>query len=269
MTNEARLTLLARLGFAARGVVYALVGWFAVDAAIRGGRPGDNQGAIASLADEPLGGVMLAVIAAGLLGYAIWRLLEAVFDPERLSQSAKGAARRAGYAVSGIAHLILAWSALRLAMGTGGDAGGRAPGDATARDWTALLLEQPAGRVLVMAVAACILAAAVEQALKAWRGSFVDELGGGAALPEWVRSAGRLGYGARAVVFTLIAFFFAAAALHGNAGEAGGIGQALSMLQGQPGGKLLLGVVGLGLAAFGFYGFVEARFRRIKVELPG
>ena len=100
MSTRKGATLLARLGFAARGIVYCIVGWFAIDAALRGGKAGDNQGAIASLADEPFGEWLLAAMAAGLAGYALWRLTEALFDPEAQDNDAKGAFRRAGHAVS-------------------------------------------------------------------------------------------------------------------------------------------------------------------------
>lgn len=60
-----RMTILARLGFAARGFVYVLVGWFALDAARHGGRPSDNQGVMGSLIDAPLGKAMLGVCALG------------------------------------------------------------------------------------------------------------------------------------------------------------------------------------------------------------
>ena len=267
--SDARATLLARLGFAARGLVYLLVGWFAIDAAMRGGAIADNQGAIRSLADEKLGSVILAIVAAGLFGYAVWRLTEAIADPERIMRDAKGAVKRIGHVVSGIAHLILAWTAARLALHPATGAGGRSPGDESARDWTAWLLSVPLGRFLVAAVAIGVLAAAVMQAKKAWKGDFVEDLHNDDSLPAYVCTMGRLGYGARAVVFTIIGGFFVVAAWHAHATEAGGVADALAMLQDQPGGKWLLAATGAGLGLFGVYSFVEARFRRVRVHLPG
>jgi len=267
--SDVRATQLARLGFAARGLVYCLVAWFAVDAAMRGGTIADNQGAIGSLADEQLGAVLLAVIAAGLLGYAVWRLTEAIADPEQIMRDAKGALTRIGHVVSGIAHLILAWSAARLAWQPRTGGGGQSPGDESARDWTGWLLSVPFGRVLVAVVAIGILTAAVMQAKKAWKGDFVKDLHNDGSLPSYVCTMGRLGYSARAVVFTIIAGFFAVAAWQAHATEAGGMADALAMLQDQPGGKWLLAATGVGLGLFGVYSFVEARFRRVQVRLPG
>jgi hypothetical protein len=267
MTTRIGATLFARLGFAARGIVYFLVGWFAIDAALRGGKVGDNQGAIASLADEPFGEFLLAAMAVGLAGYALWRLTEAITDPEAQGTSAKGAFRRAGHAISGIAHVILAWTAAKLAMHAR-EAGGRVGGEESTRDWTAWLLGQPMGRVLVALVAAGLIGAAAQQAKKAWDGKFARELSGGTPVPDHVCTVGRIGYGARALVFALIALFFLSAAWAADADEAGGMAQALATLQRQAGGQLLLTATGLGLIAFGAYSFVEARWRRISVDLP-
>lgn len=269
MISDANATWLAKLGFAARGVVYILVGWFAVDAALRGGEVADNQGAIGSMADEAFGPVLLAIIAAGLLGYAVWRLTEAAANPEQIGRDVKGSLKRIGHVVSGIAHLVLAWTAAKLALKTGSRDAAVSPGDESARDWTALLLDQPAGRLLVGAVAIGVLVAAFQQGQKAWRGDFIRDLRGDAPAPGYVCTMGRIGYGARALVFLIVAGLFGLAAWSAHASDAGGVADALEKLQSQPGGKWLLALTGLGLALFGAYSLIEARFRRLHVDLPG
>ncbi|RZT57271.1 uncharacterized protein DUF1206 [Sphingomonas sp. BK036] len=269
MISDANATWLAKLGFAARGVVYILVGWFAVDAALRGGEIADNQGAIGSMADEAFGPVLLAIIAAGLLGYAVWRLTEAAANPEQIGRDVKGSLKRIGHVVSGIAHLILAWTAAKLALKTGSRDAAVSPGDESARDWTALLLDQPAGRLLVGAVAIGVLVAAFQQGQKAWRGDFIHDLRGDAPAPGYVCTMGRIGYGARALVFLIVAGLFGLAAWSAHASDAGGVADALEKLQSQPGGKWLLALTGIGLALFGAYSLIEARFRRLHVDLPG
>lgn len=269
MISDANATWLAKLGFAARGVVYILIGWFAVDAALRGGEIADNQGAIGSMADEAFGPLMLGIVAAGLLGYAIWRLTEAAANPERIGSDLKGNLRRIGHVVSGIAHLILAWTATKLALDIGANKGAVSPGDESARDWTALLLAQPLGRVLVGLVALGILVAAFQQAQKAWRGDFVRDLRGDAPAPGYVCTMGRIGYAARGLVFLIVAGLFALSAWSAHASDAGGMADALERLQSQPGGTWLLALTGIGLGLFGAYSLVEARFRRLLVDLPG
>ncbi|KQU62082.1 hypothetical protein ASG67_02810 [Sphingomonas sp. Leaf339] len=269
MFTDRNATWLARLGFAARGLVYLLVGWFAIDAAFRDGQAADNQGAIASLADEQFGHILLAVIAAGMLGYAVWRLTEGLANPERIARDAKGNFRRLGHLVSGTAHVILAWTAARIALDIGETEGGTSPGDESARDWTAWLLAQPFGQILVGIVAVGLVVAAGQQARKAWTGGFAADLRSDTPTPTYVCTIGRLGYGARALVFVILAGFFTLAAWQAQASEAGGMAAALGMLQGQPGGQWLLAATGIGLGLFGIYSFVEARYRRIHVDLPG
>ncbi|MFD1950148.1 DUF1206 domain-containing protein [Sphingomonas arantia] len=255
---------LARLGFAARGLVYILVGWFAIDAARTGASPNDNQAVMASLIDEPFGRVLLGVITLGLAGYAFWRLTQAAFDPERVGTDAKGAFKRLGYAISGIAHVVLAWTAAKLALRRPVE-GGAAPGDESAQDWTRWLLEQPAGTLLIGLIGVALFVVAGTQALKAYKSSFLKDLEGVTPAPRHVRTIGRLGYAARAVVFVIIGWFFIMAAWTSEAARAGGMGQALSELQNQAYGPILLGIVAAGLFCFGLYSLVEARYRHIRV----
>lgn len=255
---------LARLGFAARGLVYLLVGWFALDAARTGGTPTDNQAAMASLIDKPFGHLLLAVIALGLAGYAFWRLTEALFDPERLGTDAKCLFKRLGYAISGIAHILLAWSATKFAMDLSA-AGGAASGDERAEDWTAWLLQQPAGALLIGLIGIILFVVAGTQVVKSARCSFLRDLEHGTPVPQHVRTIGRLGYAARAVVFVITGWFFVMAGWTSNADRAGGMGGALRELQSHDRGPILLAIVATGLFCFGLYSLVEARYRHVRV----
>lgn len=261
---EQRLTTLARLGFAARGLVYILIGWFAIDAARSGGAPQDNRAALQSLADGGLGQALLAVIALGLLGYAAWRLSEAIFDPERHGRDAKGAATRAGFAISGLVHVGLALFAARLAARSGGGSSG----DAEADSGAAWLMSQPAGVWLLGLVGLLLLGGAAGNFVEAYKAKFARYLRSDAPARASVINAGRLGYAARGVVFALIGWFAIRAALAADPEQAGGTGQALRELQSQSYGPLLLGIVALGLLLFGVFSLVQARYRQLRVVTP-
>ncbi|HLM61390.1 MAG TPA: DUF1206 domain-containing protein, partial [Pyrinomonadaceae bacterium] len=71
---------------------------------------------------------------------------------------------------------------------------------------------------------------------------------------------------ARGIVFGVIGFFLVLAALHSNASEAQGVSGALQFLEQQTLAPWLFGLVALGLAAYGFYMFVLARYRRIIID---
>ncbi|ATY31456.1 DUF1206 domain-containing protein [Sphingomonas psychrotolerans] len=256
-------TFAARLGFAARGLVYLLVGWFALDAARLGSAPADNQEAMGSLLDKPLGHILVAAIAVGLAGYALWRLSEAVLDPERRGSEPKALVERIGFGWSALVHAFLAVYAGRLALHfTRPETN---PSEERARSWSGWLLDQPGGEWWLGLAGLLLIAGAGAQAWKAYRGSFVRELAGDVPLPRYVCLAGQIGYAARAVVFLLIGWFLVHAAFEASPDQAGGIGQALRTLREQPQGPLLLAVVAVGLMLFGVYSLVEARFRRIRV----
>lgn len=260
--GQSNLTMLARLGFAARGLVYLLVGWFAIDAARHGGAPGDNRAALESLADGGLGRALLGVIAFGLIGYAIWRLSEAWFDPEDEGHDLKGTIARGGHAISGVVHIALAFVAARLALGERGGGGDQAS------EGAAMLMAQPAGVWLVGLFGLLLLGGAAGNFLEAYRAKFARYMGGGEPAPGYVKLAGRIGYAARGVVFTMIAWFFVRAALAANPERAGGTGEALRELQSQDYGPLLLGIVALGLLLFGVFSLIEARYRQLRVVSP-
>ena len=69
---------LARAGIAARGVIYAIIGVLAIKLAVgSGGETTNQQGALATIAKQPFGKALLILMAIGLAGYAIWRLVRA------------------------------------------------------------------------------------------------------------------------------------------------------------------------------------------------
>lgn len=251
----------ARLGYLARGLVYLVIGGFAFLAAIgRGGGTTDTHGALQTLLSQPFGKLLLILIAVGLLGYGLWRIMMGVRDPERRGGQGSAALRRGGYLVSGLANLSLAAFAGSLALpGMIPAPGGGGNG---AQDWTAKLMSQPAGEWLVALVGCAFLGTAAVFVARAVQASFERYLRREAHTPL-IRTICRFGMLARAVVFAMIGAFLIIAAWQHDPSEAKGLGQSLRVLRDQPYGPVLLGVVGLGLAAYAFYSFVAARYRRI------
>ena len=253
----------ARFGYAAYGLVYVLVGVLSVRAATGGGgKTAGQEGALQTILLAPLGRVLLGLVALGLLGYAMWRLFQGVLDPDREGGNARGLIKRADHVVNGLFHGALAVSVGRVALGSGGGGGGP-------DDWTATLLQQPLGRLLVAVVGAGILAIGLFQFYRAYDAKFMEKLKPGEMSPRerrWTRRAGRLGHAARGVVFLVIGAFLAQAALQSDPDEARGLGGALSALAAQPFGPYLLGLVALGLVGFGLFMFVVARYRRIQTS---
>jgi uncharacterized protein DUF1206 len=256
------LVWFVRSGYVAYGVVYGAVGVLALQAAFGGGgKTTSQEGAFRSILFAPLGRILLGLIAIGLLGYALWRLFQAIFDPDAEGADAGGIASRLGHGLDGAFHLILAITAGQLVLGLGGGDGG------SPDDWTARLLAQPLGRWLAVIIGAVIVGAGLYQFYAAYKAKFREEL----ELHEmsdrektWATRSGRLGYTARGVVFGVIGVFLMQAALQTDPDKARGLGGALQALVLQPFGPYLLGFVALGLVAYGAFMLVVARYRRIE-----
>ena len=261
------LALLGRSGYAARGVVYIIVGGLAVLAASgQGGQTTDTHGALTSLLTQPFGKVLLAIVALGLIGYALWRVVQALADVDHQGTDPKGLATRGGLLVSAVAHTLLALFALSLIFGWGSSMGG--DGDSGARNWTAWLLQQPFGRWLVGLIGLAIVGAGIAHMVKGYHARFEKYLHMDAANLAKVSPVCRFGLIARGVVFVLMGAFLIVAAVEFDSAEARGLQGTLQTLQQQPYGWILLGMVALGMVAFGVYSLMEARYRRIEAAAP-
>ncbi len=259
-----------RAGYAGRGLVYVIVGGLAAAAAVWGGSAEGTKGALSWLTGQAWGDVLLVVITVGLFAYAIWRAVDAAMDLEDEGTGAKGLVARTGMVVSGIIHLFLGLYAFSLvfasydgpgsASGGGGGSSGGAGGGT--EGMTATLMAQPFGRWLVGIVGAVVIGAGIYFWVKGFKEKYKEDL---RVSPTTERLDPFLKFGlfAHGVVVVLIGAFFVYAAWTHDPSEAGGINQAFSAIRGSPGGRIALGIVGLGLVAFAVYLFVEARYRVI------
>ncbi|TPG38061.1 DUF1206 domain-containing protein [Roseomonas nepalensis] len=260
LAHRNRLELLARLGYAARGLVSLIIGSLALLAAAgQGGEATGSKGALQALFSQRWGAALLVVVALGLFGFALWRTLQSVLNADGLGGSWRAIAARAGQLVSAVVYVGLGVFAVSLITGTSSGGGE----EQATRDWTRWLLSQPFGRWLVGAAGLAVLGAALGMIAKAWTASFRKHLSCGPDVATWVIPLGRAGYAARAVVFLIIASFLLVAAWQADSSEARGLGGALLALQEQPFGRVLFALVALGLAAFGVFEFSEAAYRRI------
>lgn len=250
----------ARVGLAARGLVYMLIGILAFQIAfVNRAKEADQQGAFQTLAQNGFGKAVLWLVILGFVGYGLWQASEAAWGHRAARDDRKRTASRIESAVKAVIYLILAVVAFRVVTGTsnGGQGG---------EHITAKVLQLPGGQLLVGVAGVVIVAAAV---VLAWRGlqtKFeehldLSELGPGAR--SAVITLGKVGYIARGIVFSLVGLLVVAAAVTFDPNKARGIDAALRQVAAQPYGPWLLSLMALGLMCFGAYSFAESRYRRL------
>ena len=255
---------LARLGYVSIGAVYIIIGLLAATAALgRGGSTRGHEGAFAFIRHQPFGHFLLAVVALGLAGYAIWRLVAGIADTDTRGDDAKGLGIRAASIVRGLFYAVIAIEVVRMiAHRSGGDGGN----DANAKHWTARLIDEPFGRWVIGAAGLAFIGGAVYQMYRAWESKLSKRLRLEHIDPPLRRkivAVSRFGIGARAIVFFFIGGSLVLAAVQHEVGEAHGTSGALQQIA-EPFGGALLVLVGIGLAAYGIYALVNARYRSIR-----
>ena len=251
----------ARWGYLAKGFVYVLIGGLALMAAAGlGGQRAGSKEAVTQLASQPFGSIMLGLLGAGLFAYTLWRIIQAWFDTEDVGSGIKGIATRLAFVISGIIYAglgVYCFDLLRHAASSGSSTQSR----------TAELMSQPGGIYLVFAVGVVFLGVGVRQIMRAVKRSYLKnwhmrEMN--ASQRKLAEGATRIGLTARGIVFLIIGLFLCIAAWQSDPSEAQGLGGALNTLARQPFGPWLLGIVALGLMAYGIYCFINARFRDVS-----
>ena len=263
-----RLVRFARIGWVSKGVVYALVGVLALTVAFRdgsasGGDEASQTGAITRIAQASYGTTVLLVIAAGLVLYALWRIVTIVLPAEN---DAHTWVTRLGYAVSAIVYLLLAWTAFSYISRGEQPASGENSEEAKVDGFTRELMSHTGGQWLVGLIGAVIVGIGVYFFIRGTRRPFDDQLDGRGVGPlehHHLVVLGRVGWIGRATMMALIGFFLVRAAWQADADEAGGLDGAVQRASSTPFGMVVVFVVGVGLIVYGIYCIVSAPRRRL------
>jgi hypothetical protein len=258
---------LARLGYACKAFIYAIVGLLACMAALeRGGRVTDTKGALAVILSQPFGNTVLFVLAAGLCGYALWRLIDAIVDPDRHGTDFRGLTERIGNVVKAAVYGALGVEAFRLGRGLRASTGT----DARVQMWTARLLDVPLGEWIVAGAGLIIAAYGISEIVEAVRHRD-DTRMDLSSIPRDRRSVllriCRFGVAARAVIIVAAGLFLVRAAIQDDPGEAHGIRESVLQLAAGAYGRWVLAGIALGLLAYAIDQALHARYRQIRSPL--
>ncbi|MEV5434255.1 DUF1206 domain-containing protein [Streptomyces sp. NPDC052701] len=252
----------ARAGFAARGVIYLLVGVLALQIAFGDGKhQADRGGALAELSGKPFGAVLLWALGIGLVGMALWRLSEALFGS--VGPDGRSARKRLMATGRCVFYAFVAYSVLSFAADRHGEGGSS---DRQSRDVTARLLEVPAGQWLVGAAGVAIVAVGVGIGVRAVRRKYHDKMKLGqmsSRTRRLVDVTGVAGGAARGLVFAAAGAFAVRAAVDYEPDRAKGLDDTLRAFADTPLGPWLLVCVAAGLVLFGVFSFAMARWRRV------
>ncbi|MFC6704572.1 DUF1206 domain-containing protein [Flexivirga alba] len=238
----------ARVGFAASGVLHLLIAYLAVRVAFhRSGKSPDQSGALATLAQNAAGKVLLIVFVAGFLALALWQLSRVFVTREVTDRLQSGALT--------VVYLAMGWSALSFVRQKGRSSA------STSTDFTATVMKHSGGRWLVAIIGLVIIGIGIYHVQKGIRTRFLKELREhpGAAI-TWT---GRIGYGAKGIALGIVGALFVIAAAKHRSSQASGLDGALSTLRHAVAGQLLLTLMALGLAAFGVYSLARVRYGRV------
>ncbi len=297
--SSTALRWLGRAGYAARGVLYMLVGWIAVQAAFgQSGQQADKSGALQEVSSTPVGGILIWLLVVGFTGMALWRLSDAAFPSSssddgtssssgdstssssgdstssssgdsRTSGSGQGtssgskgrAAKRLGALGKAVIYGVIAYSVLKSAIGEGAQSS-----DKESVDLTATVMKYPGGQVLVAAVGLALAGGGIFLAYAAWKEKYRKNLELGqlhGRIQRVVVWLGKFGGIARGVVFVTGGVFLVVAAVRAQPQQAKGVDSALRVLASTPLGPWLLVLVAIGLIMFGLFSLCQSKWERL------
>ncbi|MGB0114649.1 MAG: DUF1206 domain-containing protein [Ilumatobacteraceae bacterium] len=266
------LVRFARIGWAAKGIVYGLTGVLAVLIGLRAWRnpsgasaggaesEASQTGAIARIAETSFGVVLLIVMAVGLVIYSTWRLVTVVLPADN---GLKGWVTRFGYFVSAIVYLTLAFTAVSFARNPGKPADGE---DSKVESFTRELMDKSGGRIAVFLIGAVVIVIAAAFLYKAIGATFRSQLfpgGVGPVSQEALVILGRIGWVGRSGMMALIGFFLARAAVRFDPDDAQGLDGSLRNAASSGPGAWLVIAVGAGLLVYGVFCALSAPKRRL------
>jgi len=249
------------IGLFTKGIIYGLIGILALLAALGvGGQAAGTSGVLNFLREQPFGRFLVILIGIGLAGYAIWRIYQALVDPTNEGDDKTGTAKRIGYFVSGAIYGTLGVSILT--------SNGSSSGSGSKQSWASWLLNQDYGQTLMIVLAIILLGVSIYKIYKGLSKKFLEDVRdrGRVTHQKLLERSGMVGISARGVAFGIFAYFVYRTAVNNNPGAVGGMEGMFDFLQNQSGGTFLVGLMAVGLLAYGIYQFYLGNNTKVYIK---
>jgi hypothetical protein len=252
---------MGRLGYAARGGIYLMVGLSAGLTTIDPShKPGGFTDSLKVLQHGWAGGAVLVLLAAGMACFAGWLTAAAVYRRDHPGHA--HIVLVAG--LLGDAVVYVAFMASVLGMVFGAHAGG----DSELQSWIAWVIGNSFGAALVglgsVIVGACGLW------LIGW--GAVGDIEGPLEMPPFEKRLmlpiGRYGTAGRGAAITLVGAYLLVSAIHGDPRQAHELGGALQEMRGLSLGAAITGAFALAFIGSAVLDFVVAGFRHFNPREP-
>ncbi len=253
-----------RSGYAAKGMIYLIVGLLALGGTLGLSLPLlGTEGTLSMMTQQPLGAFFLLLLAVGMAGYAFWRLVQALVDPEHDdSQSPLRLIQRLGYASSSFSYASVAYAATKLMIGV------QVEQDDTIEDLTAQLLESSWGVLLLILAGLTVISIGLIYIYGGLSKAYISQFKAHCHdhITLFATRLGQVGYAARGVAFTAIGAGLVKATLLAQSEPAGGLQNAFQKIEDASYGRLGLGLIAAGFVAYAIYAFLVAIYRQFELR---
>lgn len=246
----------ARAGFVVLGLIHVVIGAIAISIAAGGAGDADQDGAMERIRDNPIGGLLLLAVAAGLIALAVWQIASAFLAADR-SDAKKWGRRVKLFGISG-SYLVIGGLALVYALG------GHAESEEASKTLSEVVLAAPGGVALLVGIGLGVIAVGAGFVVGGIARSFEKllDMPDGAARGGIV-TLGVVGYIGKGIAVAVTGVLFVVAGVTQDADKAAGLDAALRSLLELPLGRLVLGAVGAGFAVYGVFCMARARLARM------
>lgn len=256
-----KIKKIAKVGFGAKGLVYALTGILTLLAAFNaGGQKAGKLQVIEFLEQQSFGKIILAVLGIGLLCYAFWRFIQSIQNPERIEDNTKGTAKRIGFFISGVVYAVLGGISIWEIFSESNSSG-------TSKN---NMLSSDYGQYILVIIGVALGIKAAYQFIKAIKGDFLQQFNlhsiSDTKKRKFIKNMGYAGLVARGIVISILSYFFIRAGLgaFNDATAIKGTSEAFSFIQQNSSGPWLLGLVSAGLICYGIYMFSKIKYRKFN-----